>query len=183
MLLRVCLFHRNIANTFKTRFSQLTIQKISKTRFSIGHLPFFTFFAGLDYFQGYVEWSVATSANEYIDRMSNGTVDGFLSVASMWTVYYLSGVLLREIARREDRRNVAATDRISTTLDTVQSVSLIMFTNSLVAYCMQVIAPARQQSSSGPSSASSTLGGLATVAVGIIVSKTLVKILTATSEK
>jgi hypothetical protein len=120
-------------------------------------------FPGLEMFQSYIEWNIARSALSLLQTSSGNQMTALYAVFFSGLAFYALDALYRDIVRQE-RQQDAKKARLSAVLQTLQSVSIIMFTNSLVSWAMQVI--------SG--------GGLgnafATVTAGIVVARTIVQV-------
>lgn len=153
-------------------------------------------FPGLDVFQGYIEWSVATSALSYIGlavrrgAYNNSTETAkFVVLGCTGAAFYAVDVLLKDTKRQEGLSELKrharaplrwhpAAPRLSATLETLQSVTIIMFTNSLVSYCMDMISPSLPVGNPNAARSLNSIGPeIATVVVGLIVTKTLVQII------
>ena len=129
---------------------------------------------GLNVFQGYIEWSVSSSAIVYVQqvlRQTTGapTTADVLGVTSSGLAFYAANTMLRDAERGGGgggRGREGSAPSLASTLQTLQSVSAIMFTNSLVNFAMQIISPGG--------------GGvqqeLAAVAAGLVVARTVVQI-------
>ena len=139
--------------------------------------------AGLYVFQGYIEWSVASSALGYFSSSSKSQRISSMQVAvCAGLCFYCINTLQRDMQRTEDRRIASSSKdkdkgppRMSYTLHTLQSVTVIVCTNSLVNFAMEVVSPIP----SGTSESRTTAGvasSLATVAAGLIVSKTVMQV-------
>lgn len=106
---------------------------------------------------------------------------GLFSVAATGFLFYWTDVLMRSTQRREivqlailvsSTGHARGSDapKLSDTLRTVMSISIIMFTNSLVTFSMDVI--------SGPMRGSSGIGlSLSSLVAGLVVAKTISRIL------
>ena len=165
-------------------------------------------FPGLEIFQGYIEWNVATSALNFVGSMSsrsNASLSNIAAVGCTGAAFYVVDLLFRETKRKEalrDMRNMGRNVRargpssvsanwrspkMSITLETLQTVTILMFTNSLVSYSMQIISSSGhgQQAGSGMNRGSVSLGSIAsqtaTVITGLIVTKSLVQIINSSS--
>lgn len=116
-------------------------------------------------FQGYIEWSVASSALDSISKLtaaqsmhaSSYTTTSRDTVVCTGLFFYLVDMIQRDTQRKEDvtltmqkswNRVSTGVAKISSTLHTLQAVSLIMFTNSLVTYAMTLAASSQQDSDS-----------------------------------
>jgi hypothetical protein len=131
-----------------------------------------------------VEWNIATSTLNSIRLSSGHGSTTLLVVFSTGLGFYLIDALYRDVARSEmmmvSRTSqqahqctmpaaLVAAVKLSTTLQTLQSVAIIMFTNSLVTWCMELI--------------SSGKGGIgnafATIVAGVVVARAVVQIVDA----
>lgn len=121
---------------------------------------------------------MASSASGYIGRLSSANSssqhpssasDQLLAVAFSGLAFYAADVMLREVAGSSPmgEHHRAGAD-LASTLQTLQSVSIIMFTNSLVNYAMLVV------SGGG---AGKVQQELATLAVGLVAVRTIMQIL------
>ncbi len=161
-------------------------------------------FPGLAMFQGYIEWNISSSILKSVQMLSSGTAAsaadiGMLTVFCTWLAFYTVDSFYRDVVRKEDaeeakmlsrkgllqsaacsdaqRRHMgsmACIPRLSLTFKTLQSITIIMFTNSLVTWSMDVV-------SGGTTSAgSSSLGtSFATIVAGIVVARTILQIVDA----
>ncbi len=158
-------------------------------------------FPGLEVFQGYIEWNVATSALNFVSnvsRQSNALLPNYVAVGCTGAVFYIVDLLFRETKRREALQDMkirgmsaavknSATaqtswrsSKMSLTLETLQTVAIIMFTNSLVSYSMQIILPSSGRGGANRGSVlsmGSIASQVATVITGLIVTKSLVQII------
>lgn len=156
-------------------------------------------FPGLEVFQGYIEWSVANSALSYIGMsVKRGSPNGtgatrFIVVGCTGAAFYAVDVLLRDTVRKERLGELKRTHhkahggvsapKMSATLETLQSVTIIMFTNSMVSYSMELISPSQRAGIPSARSLNSIGAEVATVVVGLIVAKSLVQIVNSASSK
>ena len=164
-------------------------------------------FPGLEIFQGYIEWNVATSALNFVGSMSsrsNASLSNVAAVGCTGAAFYVVDLLFRETKRKEalrDMKNMGRnarangsaavpfhrTQKMSITLETLQTVTILMFTNSLVSYSMQIISlpGSGHQAGGGMNRGSVSLGSIAsqtaTVITGLIVTKSLVQIINSSS--
>lgn len=151
--------------------------------------------AGIETFQGYIEWSVATSALSLLSQGAEKTSQ-FFPVAVTGFLFYWSDLLMREVQAAERRNEckmlssmthkdevasvTAAAQtgdagkkgapKLSDTFQTVLSMSILMFTNSLVTFSMDVI-------SMGQKNSNSVASNIASLVAGIIVAKTISQII------
>lgn len=165
-------------------------------------------FPGLNMFQSYIEWSIATSTLNSIRLSSKKQMTTLFTVFCTGLAFYVVDAFYRDVARAElldqqkgvrmsamqkDAKHadqdasaaasaafVQQSSRVSNTLQTLQSVTIIMFTNSLVSWSMEVI--------SGSSSAAGDVGGglgqaFATIVAGIVVSRVVVQVVDAEKRK
>ncbi len=138
---------------------------------------------GLDVFQGYIEWSVASSALGYFTRSKRFSGrSGSLQVAVCSSLlFYCIDALQRDLQRAEERKQFLkhSPPGISYTLQTLQSVTVIVCTNSLVAFAMEIVSPSSSGGSSSMKSKSpaAVANSLATVVAGLVVAKTVVQVM------
>jgi hypothetical protein len=150
-------------------------------------------FPELSMFQGYMEWNIATSMLASI-RLSAGASGGVRSTSlavvctGLW--FYMADAAYRDVCRNEaiaDARaactkknsgggsagrgssavpSAASELKLSSMVQTLQSVGIIMFTNSLVSWCMEVISAGK--------------GGMgnavATIVAGIVMARVIVQV-------
>lgn len=148
-------------------------------------------FPGLLVFQGYIEWSVASGALNYLATSKRAShVTSMLIVICAGLAFYCVDALQRDLQRAEDGRMMMMihrqlggqppnnAPRLSFTLHTLQSVTIIFFTNSLVSFSMEIMSPGGDGSSSS-SSATNIAANLATVVTGLIVAKTVMQLVEA----
>ena len=143
---------------------------------------------GLYIFQGYIEWSVASSALGYFSSSSwsSQRLSSMKVAVCSGLCFYCIDALQRDVQQAEDRHMASnknrdqkkSTPRMSYTLQTLQSVTVIVCTNSLVNFAMQVVSPV--SSGAGASrTAAGVASSLATVAAGLIVAKTAMQVVDA----
>lgn len=133
--------------------------------------------------QGYIEWNIATgtlntikfwtaSSTQQQNRTSPATV------VCTGLGFYAFDALSRDMQRSERRRTSSGkpiSSSMSNTLQTFQSVTIIMFTNSLVSWCMDAVSAAAGTSNAHVGNA------FATVVCGLVVARTIVQLLDSAS--
>jgi hypothetical protein len=138
-------------------------------------------FPGLSMFQAYIEWSIATSTLSSVRLSSRNQMTTLSTVFCTGLAFYIVDAIYRDTVRTEEadacKRRAHADDsqpdiaRFSTTLQTLQSVTIIMFTNSLVSWAMELIS-----TSSSGGGGSGVGQAFATVVAGIVVSRVIVQV-------
>lgn len=168
------------------------ISVISTTSLAIMIRALVPLFPGIEVFQGYIEWSVSTFALQLLSSAvsssssSSSSGNNFFTVAASGLLFYGIDALMRDMQRREmfkrarmeearqkkepRAKDVGPGPEFSGTLQTLQSISVIMFTNSLVTYSMDAITPSS-------ASATGTGSTIATLVVGLVVAKTIVQLM------
>lgn len=137
--------------------------------------------AGINVFQGYIEWSVASSTLGYFTSSPNFSrrlgAQQVLVCAGL--TFYCIDALQRDIQRAENSSSssMRGTPRLSYTLHTLQSVTVIILTNSLVAYAMELVSPSALAGKGKTTAA--VASSLGTVVVGLVVAKTVMQVMVA----
>jgi hypothetical protein len=141
--------------------------------------------AGLEVFQSYIEWSVASRALSYFTQnQREQRLSSLQVVVCSGLAFYCIDALQRDVQRAEDleiaslrARQQTDAPRLSYTLHTLQSVTVIVWTNSLVTFAMELVSPSagNRQGKTAAGIASS----LATVLAGLVVTKTVMQVVDA----
>lgn len=139
--------------------------------------------AGLNVFQGYIEWSIASNALGYFTNgpRASRRLGSQQVLVCAGLGFYCIDALQRDVQRTENSRSSSTAPRLSYTLHTLQSVTVIIFTNSLVAYAMELVSPAAL---AGKGKTAAAVGSsLGTVVVGLVVAKTVMQVVGAYTSK
>jgi hypothetical protein len=143
-------------------------------------------FPGLDMFQSYIEWSIATSILATMRVSSRNQMTSLSTVFFTGLCFYAVDAFYRDVSSSEriwdmkknrlknkgmelapsDSRRGAS---FASPLQTLQSVSIIMFTNSLVSWTMETMSAGHAAQGLGQA--------FATIAGGIVVARTVVQVI------
>ena len=146
-------------------------------------------FTGLTVFQNYIEWNVATTSVAYIDIISASdrgqlrTSHSAVSVPVTPLIIGLAFYGVNEIIVTSKKSSSSHSESVLTaqgifrraaddSLRTFHSILLIMFTNSLVSYSMQLISPPQMSTVHG-TTPEGYFASLASVVAGMVVARTL----------
>jgi hypothetical protein len=165
----------------------VTISIVSTVCLSVLTKSLNTTFSGLTVFQNYIEWNVASSTTAYIEVALSSSLSSPLAPTTLLLtglVFYTVNEMYKETIRIEMCERTrgkgalspgahSVQSGLSSTLQTLHSISLIMVTNSLVSYAMHVVSPV----SSGNGRAD-TASGLATVVSGMVAARTIMRLVT-----
>jgi hypothetical protein len=147
-------------------------------------------FPGIEMFQSYIEWSIATSILASLRMSSRNQMTTLSTVFLTGLSFYAFDAFYRDVVERDlrlslKRKQVERRSKelqpampisaapmvpsIASPLQTLHSISVIMFTNSLVSWSMETI--------SGSHGGGGGLGqDFATIVAGIVVARTIVQV-------
>lgn len=146
-------------------------------------------FNGLSMFQGYIEWNIATQTLAAVKGWSSSPYTSPWTVVCTGLAFYVFDLLQRMLKNSEriallhvlcsknevrSRKTYSNSSRLSSTVETFVAISIIMFTNSLVSWTMDIVS-----SASGKSTYNGLGSAFAVIVCGLVVARTVVQVVDA----